>query len=144
MIVVQDDQIVALVRHRGRIRYFVSYSDLWVLDWRSWCAMFVEAGFGEQDTSFDGRFGIGVVDTENAVEFLERMATYEVQPDVLESLKDVDGNRVHPTLWVDFDTESVVVDGVESPPVGEFVPSGWTVRYGSVSEVLRSSEQQAD
>jgi hypothetical protein len=126
--------VVVVVRFEGRIRWFRSDRDLWVLDVEKWRNEFIALGHEVPDFNGSFRFGLRVVNETNAREFLDHMAKFEVRKDDLSielarrfrtasSWWDV--KDLFPVVFVNFDNRSVAAFYSEGTPMERYVPDGW-------------------
>ncbi|MDC0673486.1 hypothetical protein [Nannocystis radixulma] len=131
------DKHIVLARLDGSYTWFVSERDYWVLDWDSWEKAFVEAGHAAVDPGHAMRWGVAVVDRENAAEFLQRMAPFAVSLEELREYRlEEDGCVVHPSLFVDFDDRTLHIGEVDSPAFDEYMPPGWKADFAPFVELL--------
>lgn len=127
--------VVAIVRHRGQIRWFRSTRELWVLDYRKWRAAFISRGYSAPELDDSDRGGVHVVDSDTAGLFLDFMAEYEVRQDELshelatryssaQSWWDV--ADLFPIIFVDFDRKHVGAFYPNGTPMEKYLADGWT------------------
>lgn len=139
------EHFVFLARHRGVYRWYISERDFWVLDQAAWEQAFVEIGYPSTG-GLDDRFGIAVVDRDNADVFLRHMHPYAVDMETLRAATSVDDEPIGPALFVDFDREWIHVGEVESPDFAAYLPPGWRATIGIdpalVPEAARFWEQR--
>lgn len=139
------DKHIVLAKLDGSYTWFVSERDYWVLDWNSWEKAFVEAGHAAVDPGHAMRWGVAVVDRDNAAEFLRRMAPFAVSVGALREyrLEEDDGEDepegdgiVHPSLFVDFDGKTLHIGAVDSPAFDEYMPPGWKAEFAPFAELV--------
>lgn len=132
------DAVVVIVRHNGRLRYFRSDSDLWVLDVEKWRQDLVRHGYNVPQFNDAYRFGMRLVNHDNADAFLDRMEKFEVPRDRLShelakryitarSWSDV--QDLFPIMFVDFDARKVAATYWRGPKMERYVPDGWTGEF---------------
>jgi hypothetical protein len=130
----EEDKVVVAVRHHGKIRWFRSPRDLWVLDANKWRAEFIAHGYDVPEFNSDFRFGIVSVNAENAQKFLDCMKAYEVQADDLSlelakryaSAKSWwDVADLFPIMFVDFDRHKVAAFYSDGAAMERYIPDGW-------------------
>ncbi|MGS1125885.1 hypothetical protein ACVCL3_02715 [Rhodanobacter sp. UC4437_H4] len=128
------ENVVAVVRHKGRIRWFRSGRDLWILDYRKWRDSFINRGYSAPELDDSDRGGVHVVNRESAERFLDFMSEYEVGKDQLsvelarrysqaQSWWDV--ADLFPIIFVDFDNERVAAFYPRGTPMEKYLPDGW-------------------
>lgn len=129
---------VVMVRFCGKIRWFRSDRDLWVLDIDKWRNEFINHGYDVPDFDESYRFGIRSVNQDNARIFLERMSEFEVDRDELsfelagrfvgaKSWWDV--KDLFPIMFVDFDGRRVAAFYSEGTPMERYIPDGWVGEF---------------
>jgi hypothetical protein len=130
--------VVVAVRHDGRIRWFRSDRDLWVLDVNKWRNEFISHGYDVPEFTQSYRFGIHVIDQQTAARFLEHMSKFEVPRDELsiELAKRFTSARswwdvkdLFPIMFVDFDARKVAAFYSEGTPMERYVPEGWSGEF---------------
>lgn len=130
-----EEWVVAVARCNGRIHWYRSEVDLWVLDAEKWRSEFIAAGYDVPEFNDNFRFGIRTVDAETAPKFLEGMKRFELPKDQLsyelsrrystaESWWDV--KDLFPVIFVDFDNQSVGAFYANGLRLEKYVPDGWT------------------
>jgi hypothetical protein len=133
-----DEQIVAVVRHEGLIRWFRSERELWILDYRAWRDAFAQRGHSVPDLDDNDRGGIHVVDQHSAARFLSFMAPYEL--DGVQLGKELatrfptaqswwDVADLFPITFVDFDGRRVEAFYPQGTPMERWLPEGWMGQF---------------
>lgn len=130
----EDSEVVVVVRRNGKIRWYRSDRDLWILDVNKWRDEFIENGYDVPEFKDSYRFGIRVVDQSTADSFLEKMSSFEVSRDSL-SLELAnrfvtagswwDVQDLFPIMFVNFDSNSVGGFYPEGAPMERYLPDGW-------------------
>lgn len=132
------EQVVIAVRYQGRIRWFRSNRDLWVLDVNKWRDEFIKHGYEVPEFNDAFRFGIRTVNQETAEQFLGCMSQYEVQRDDLsiELAKRYttarswwDVKDLFPIMFVNFDDCKVGAFYPDGTPMERYIPDGWTGEF---------------
>lgn len=128
------EEIVVAVRYKGKIRWFRSDRDLWVLDVSKWREEFIRHGYDVPEFKDSFRCGIRTVDQGNVDKFLDCILKYEVHKDDLSielarryptarSWWDV--KELFPIMFVDFDNRRVGAFYPDGTPMERYVPDGW-------------------
>lgn len=127
--------VVVVVRHENRIRYFRSDRDFWVLDVEKWRQELIAYGYEVPEFNDAYRFGMRVVNHENASQFLEHMSMFELARDRLSFELAVRYTTAHswwyvadlfPIMFVDFDAKRVAAFYLDGPKMERYIPDGWT------------------
>ena len=129
-----ESEVVVVVRHRSKIRWFRSDRDLWVLDANKWRSEFVAEGYDVPPFQDSYRFGFRVVNQKNSEAFLEQMSQFEVDKDSLSrelaeryqtanSWWDV--KDLFPIMFVDFDNAKVAAFYPDGTPMERYIPEKW-------------------
>jgi len=132
------EQVVVVVRYQGKIRWFRSDRDLWVLDVNKWRDEFIGQGYDVPEFKDSYRFGIHVVDQEAVQQFLDCMSKYELHKDELSlelakryptasSWWDVDD--IFPIMFVNFDDCKVGTFYPEGARMERYIPDNWTGEF---------------
>ncbi|ODB95154.1 group-specific protein [Candidatus Thiodiazotropha endoloripes] len=131
-------EVVVVVRYQGKIRWFRSDRDLWVLDVNKWRDEFINHGYDVPEFKDSYRFGIHCVDQETASRFLENMSAYELHKDdlSLELAKRYTSARswwdvqdLFPIMFVDFDERKVGAFYPDGVPMERYIPDGWAGEF---------------
>ncbi|OYE00429.1 group-specific protein [Nostoc sp. 'Peltigera membranacea cyanobiont' 232] len=134
MTVLDGEEVVVVVRHKNRIRWFRCDRDLWVLDVNKWRADFISHGYEVPEFNDSFRYGIHAVNRENAQEFLDFMSKYEVNKDELsmELAKSYlsarswwDVKDLFPIMFVNFENCKVGAFYPDGVPLERYLPDGW-------------------
>ncbi|QMV13847.1 group-specific protein [Vibrio spartinae] len=131
---IEDQKVVVVVRFKGKIFWFRSDRDLWVLDVNKWRDEFIAHGYEVPEFQEDYRFGIRSVNQETAQQFLDSMFEFEVQRDELSielanrfttarSWWDV--SDLFPIMFVNFDDCKVAGFYPDGTPMERYIPDGW-------------------
>jgi len=117
-----------------RIRWFRSERDLWVLDVNKWRNEFVDLGYNVPDFNDKFRFGLRVINQENAKYFLDCMSEYEINKDSLSitlAQKFTSANswwdvkELFPIMFVNFDERKVGAFYPDGIRMERYIPDGW-------------------
>ena len=131
-------KIVVAIRYKGKIRWYRSDRDLWVLDVNKWRDEFIEHGYEVPKFNDSYRFGIHVVNEESVSHFLDCISEFEVNKDDLsiELAKRYttanswwDVGDLFPIMFVDFETKKVGAFYPEGTPMERYVPDGWAGEF---------------
>jgi hypothetical protein len=133
---------VITVRYHGKIRWFRSDRELWILDLNKRRDEFVSCGVNFPDLGEEYRFGIRVVNFETVERFLDEMSNFEISKNEL-SLEFLgrfnsagswwDVQDLFPVMFVDFDERRVAAFYSEGIPVDRYVPDGWIGEFADFS-----------
>lgn len=138
-----SEDVIVVVKHDGRFRWFDAPRELWVLDYPKWAQNFRENGFDVPPDDPSERFGIPVVDEHSAERFLTAMQRFEVDKDDLGAELELffpaagstwDVAEIFPILFVDFDRRHACGFYPEGTPMERYIPDGWT---GEFEDFLR-------
>lgn len=131
---IEDQPVVVVVRYKGKIRWFRSDRDLWVLDLNKWRDEFMAHGYAVPEFQKSYRFGIHSVNQETAERFLDCMSEYELHRDELsiELAKKFTSARswwdvsdLFPIMFVNFDDCKVGGFYPDVTPMERYIPDGW-------------------
>ncbi|WP_397458928.1 hypothetical protein AB3464_03120 [Pseudomonas asplenii] len=136
----ESDDVVAVVRYQGEIRWFRSELDFWVLDWKKWQESFVlaEVSVPPGEASAPERFNILVVNEHSADEFLAAMTVYEIGREYLhlqlleryeEAASWWDVSDLFPVVFVDFDNKKLGAFYPGGTKFERFAPYGWDSEF---------------
>ena len=128
------EKVVITIRKQGKIRWFRSDRNLWVLDVNRWRDDFINAGYKVPIFANSYRFGIHQVNQETAEAFLDNMKQFEIEKCTLskelarrfttaESWWDV--KDLFPIMFVDFDSQKVGAFYLDGTPMERYMPEGW-------------------
>lgn len=129
-----SEHIVAVVRNRGKILWYRSPREFWIMDLEKCKKDFFDKGYHDPILDFDFRDGISIVDSETKDSFLRYMEKYEIDKNDLskelanryqsaESWWDV--GDLFPIVFIDFDLERVGAFYPGGIPMERYAPSGW-------------------
>lgn len=127
-------QVVVVVRYQGKILWFRSDRDLWVLDLNKWRNEFINHGYSVPEFKDSYRFGIHIVNQETVQKFLDSMKDFEIEKDQLSaelakryttarSWWDVED--LFPIMFINFDNNQVGAFYSEGTPMERYIPDGW-------------------
>ena len=132
----EAQNVLAVVRHDGQIRYCLSDRDNWILDWNKWRDEFVAAGHAVPDIHVMARqrSGIAIVDSDNVEQFLRIPGMHQIDQDFLhkelvnrfpaaQSWWDVE--FLFPIAFADFDNKRFAGFYQDGPRLERYVPDGW-------------------
>lgn len=133
-----DNDVIAIVRKNGAIRWYRADVEVWILDWNKWREDFRSAGHEVPEADYSERFGIGVVDIDTADEFLAALASRQLDRKALklqfveryagaDSWWDVED--LFPIAFVDFDQRQFGAFYPEGARIERYVPDGWDGRF---------------
>ncbi|MEJ2066270.1 MAG: hypothetical protein P8X74_23830 [Reinekea sp.] len=131
---IEEQPVVVAVRIDGKIRWYRSDRDLWVLDVNKWRDEFIAHGYEVPEFQDNYRFGIHAVNQETAEHFLDCMSEYELQRDQLslelanrfataKSWWDV--ADLFPIMFVNFDDRKVAGFYPDGTPMERYIPDDW-------------------
>ena len=135
---IEEQPVVVAVRIHGKIRWFRSNRDLWVLDLNKWRDEFIAHGYEVPEFQENYRFGIHTVNQETAEQFLGCMSEYELQRDQLsiELAKRFttanswwDVGDLFPIMFVNFDDCKVAGFYPDGTPMERYVPDDWDSEF---------------
>jgi hypothetical protein len=132
------EKIVAVVRNNGKISWYRSERELWILDLNKWRKEFIDKGYELSNIKGGFRNGIFVVDTNTKDKFLQYMSKYEIDRDELsrelaerfhtaKSWWDV--GDLFPIIFVDFDMKQVGAFYPGGIPMERYVPNNWNGKF---------------
>ena len=128
-----EETIVVVVKENRRIRWYRSERDLWVLDVNKLRNGFLALGYDVPDDD-DFRFGLHIVDQQNADYFLKCMSRYEISKESLSSALSLeypsakswwDVQHLFPIMFVDFDECTVGAFYYDGIRMERYVPNNW-------------------
>ncbi|WP_288400430.1 group-specific protein [uncultured Acinetobacter sp.] len=128
-----EETIVVVVKENRRIRWYRSERDLWVLDVNKLRNGFLALGYDVPDDD-DFRFGLHIVDQQNADYFLKCMSRYEISKKSLSSALSLeypsakswwDVQHLFPIMFVDFDECTVGAFYYDGIRMERYVPNNW-------------------
>lgn len=142
----EAQNVLAAVRHRGEIRYWLSDRDNWILDLNKWRQEFVTAGYAvpEVELMAGQRSGIVVLDQENAEQFLRSPDVHPIDAgflrnELLARMPDAqswwDVEFLFPVAFVDFDHKWFAGFYQDGPRLERYVPDGWTGEFADFANV---------
>ncbi|MCE3607540.1 hypothetical protein LXA47_28630 [Massilia sp. P8910] len=141
-----QQNVVAVVRYKGAIQWCLSDRDNWVLDWNKWWSAFAAAGHQGPALSaaVAQRSGIAVVSEESAETFLNakeilpldagflRQVLLECFPNA-QSWWDV--SFLFPVAFVDFDARRFAGFYQDGPRLEQYVPNGWLGEFADFANI---------
>jgi hypothetical protein len=128
------EHVVVVVRNQGKIHWFRSDRDLWVMDVNKWRDEFIAHGYNVPEFNDLFRFGIHVVNDESKTKFLTAMSNFEVSRDKLSfelanrysSAKSWwDVKDLFPIMFIDFDNRKVAGFYPDGARMERYIPDGW-------------------
>lgn len=128
-----EETIVVVVKENRRIRWYRSERDLWVLDVNKLRNGFLALGYDVPDDD-DFRFGLHIVDQQNADYFLKCMSRYEISKESLSSALSLeypsakswwDVQHLFPIMFVDFDECTVGAFYYDGIRMERYVTNNW-------------------
>lgn len=131
---VEDKDVVVVIRYQGKIRWFRSDRDLWVLEINKWRDEFISHGYEVPAFKKSYRFGIHSVNQKTAKQFLDCMSKFELHKDELslELAKRYTTSRswwdvkdLFPIMFVNFDDCKVGAFYPDGTPMERYIPDGW-------------------
>jgi len=137
-------ELVVAVRHAEVWAYYLSEKDFWMLDQMAWAQGFRDAGY-QMPEDYSDRFGLPVVDQNNAREFLTHMAEFRVSAELLREalLKQLtppadmeEAVLFLPALLVDFDSRKLRSCFPEPFPFEKYIPDGWSIASDPIWEQI--------
>lgn len=132
------EEVIVVVKHNGRFRWYKSDRDLWVLDLNKWTKEFLDAGFQVPLSDPAERFGIPVVNGETAGRFLTEMEQFEISKDdvskeLVARFPDAQSwwevGDLFPIMLVDFDRRHVCAFYPQGTRMERYTPDGWTSEF---------------
>ena len=137
--------IVVCTRFIGKIRWYVTDKEIWFLDLRKMVKAYEDKGYSIPDPDdFSERFDIDIVNESNAEDFLSKISEFEViTTDLQDILKGTNINKsdVVPSLFVDFDNQTLYSMYPEPASYEHFVPYNWSGKYENFLELIPSEFQ---
>lgn len=127
-------KIIATVKIGGKIRWFRSDRDLWVLNVNAWRDAALALGYDVPEFNEKFRGGIHCVNSDNAHQFLNEMRKHEVSAATLQSelLSRLQPGStfwnlydLFPIVFVDFDRQHVAGFYHDDTPMERFIAHGW-------------------
>lgn len=131
-------QVVVVVRYDGKIRWFRSDRDLWVLDINKWRDEFISNGYDVPEFTDSYRCGILAVNKENAKRFLDCMSEFELEKDQLsmELAKRYASARswwdvgdLFPIMFVNIDDCKVGAFYQDGVKMERYISDGWAGEF---------------
>lgn len=133
-----SEKIIAVVRNNGKISWYRSERELWVLDLNKWRKDFTSKGYNVPVSRANFRNGISIVNVNTKDDFLQYMSKYKIDKDELsrelaeryqnaESWWDV--GDLFPIIFVDFDMKQVGAFYPGGIPLERYVPSYWKSEF---------------
>lgn len=143
-------EIICGVQYNGEFSWYVSDRELWILDYTILDSYLVQYGYSIEGLSIDSkRSDSKVLVKENAENFLKQMTDFEVSSEdlqsyLLESIDELDDSWYYdfqPSLFIDFDNNSLYSQYSESESFEDYVPLGWTGMYRSFWDLIPPSQR---
>jgi len=150
-----DELVVGVVRYQGKISYYQSEPENWVLDLNKWIEAFIANGYSVPKLDENNRFGIHTITDDNVDLFLNKMSVYKMDKENLSILLDKkfpeaqswwDVGEIFPIVFVDFDNKSLGAFYYEGIKMEKYIPDGWTGEFVDFAndypeEIFPSSEK---
>lgn len=132
----QPDNVLAVVRYRGEIHYWLSDRENWILDWNRRRQEFVIAGHAmrELGAMAQQRAGIAILDRGTVELFLNAPGVHRIDPGFLRTslLERFDSAQswwdvefLFPIAFVDFDRRRFAGFYQDGPRLERYVPDDW-------------------
>lgn len=143
-------EIICGVRYNGNFFWYVSDRELWFLDYTILESNLVSYGYNIEEISFDSkRRDTKILVKENAEKFLNQMVEFEVSSTdlqfyLLESVNELDDSWYYdfqPSLFIDFDNNSLYSQYSESESFENYVPLGWTGMFYNFWDLIPESQR---
>ena len=146
--------VLVAVRHRGKITYWLSDRENWILDLQKWRQEFVDAGYAvpEMEVMARQRSGMVVLDQDNAEQFLRSPDVHHIDPEFLrkelvarmpEAQSWYDVEFLFPVAFVDFDHKWFAGFYQDGPRLERYVPDGWTGEFADFANVYTEDQYPA-
>jgi hypothetical protein len=131
----EQDIVVVTIKYKGKIRYFQSERDLWVLDANKWRDEAIQAGYQVPPFNEKYRYGIISVNENTVDKFLSEISQFEIDKDDLSYQLAIRFQTAHswwdvedlfPVLFVNFDDKKVA--GFYPPGyvrLERYIADGW-------------------
>ena len=128
-------EIICGVRYNGDFSWYVSDRELWFLDYTILESNLVSYGYSMDNLILDSkRRHTKILTKENAGQFLNQMVEFEISSKdlqfyFLESVTELDDSWYYdfqPSLFIDFDNNSLYSQYSESESFENYIPLGWT------------------
>ncbi|MCH7392664.1 group-specific protein [Acinetobacter dispersus] len=135
---IDEEMIVVVVKENKKIRWYRSERELWVLDVNKWKNGFRALGYDVPDSDDDFRFGLHIVDQQNADYFLKCMSRYEISKESLSSALSSaypsaaswwDVQHLFPIMFVDFDECTVGAFYPDGICMERHLPDNWSGEF---------------
>jgi hypothetical protein len=132
------EKIIVVVRYQGKINWYRSDRDIWVLDVHKWRNEFLSYGYEVPEFNEKYRFGILVIDQSTAQQFLDKISDdridkQELSFDLVKRYSSAkswwDVMDLFPIMFVDFDNHHVGAFYHEGVPMERYIPDGWTGEF---------------
>jgi hypothetical protein len=145
-----QDLILVVVKHEGQYRWYSSERDLWVLDWVKWARSFEDSGYSVPESDPSDRFGLPVVNENNANTFLAAIKQFEVTKQSLATLlaKEYtqakswwDVPHLFPVLFVNFDEQHLQAFYPDGTPLEQYAPDHWKSEFMDFADRLPADEK---
>ena len=139
--------IVVAVIHKGIFRWFISSREMWVLDYGKWAACYPDNDIDVSEVSED-RNGIEVLDFDSMDFFVENNRSSihskeKVEVMFSEALRTdyvEDVIEFLPSVYVNFDSLTLISNHYEPFSFELYVPDGWTSSYGKFFDKIPSDK----
>ncbi len=127
-------KVISLIKRNGEYLYYMAPEDVWVLDRQAWRGLFVKHGVDVPELSQSERFGMPLVNQDNALMFIGAITPYKISAqDLVGELRKTypaedwfDVSHLFPKVLIDFDATRLVSVEVDGIPYEKFVPDKWT------------------
>lgn len=129
-----NENIIVGVCYDKKFNWYVTYREIWFLDYKKRIDAFKKIGFETKEEYIDDeRKGLLVLNSDNANTFLERIKNYKIEAEqlrelLLQSKDPMDDSWQYdfrPSLYVNFDSCKLFSLYPESASYEEYVPLGW-------------------
>ena len=128
---VDIDDLIGAVKYNSRWHFFAGVLAEWVMDYGKYDPSFSPS---EEDNIF--RNNLLVIDENNAYEFCDAMAPYELSSTQVEELIKNEGANHFPVyILIDFDKKRYI-NGFSEISLEDYVPSGWNAYEGDPMKYL--------
>lgn len=131
---IEEKKVISLTKCTEEYTYYMATADIWVLDRHAWRGLFVKHGVNTPELSQSERFGMPIVNQDNALAFIDAITPYKISTqDLVGELRKnypaedwFDISHLFPKVLIDFDAARLVSVEVDGIPYEKFVPDKWT------------------
>lgn len=145
------DEIICGVKYNNQFSWYVSDRELWILDYTILETYLVKRyGYNIEDISIDQkRIDSKILVKENVEKFLNQMVEFEVSSKdlqfyLLESIDELDNSWYYdfqPSLFIDFDNNTLYSQYSEYESFENYVPLGWTGLFRNFWNLIPESDR---